>query len=153
MPHQRITVKFIPVFEEDEQKIFEKEIISYDVSRSLDHNIRSDVYCWCDNYTLAAACHGLIHRFYVIELNINSWNNNHPYNKKCIDENVAFEGHPIYANEYGTVFIRQFASVIAVKSVEELESMKKLSNYQKSIKLEDIKEEEHEEEFFMYESV
>ena len=71
VPHQRVSVKFIPVFEEDEQKNFEKEIITYDVSRSLDHNIRSDVYCWCDSYTLAAACHGMIHRFYVIELNIN----------------------------------------------------------------------------------
>merc|ERR1719510_621120 len=80
VPHQRVSVKFIPVFEEDEQKIFEKEIITYDVSRSLDHNIRSDVYCWCDNYTMAAACHGMIHRFYVIELNINC-----PFNKTCID--------------------------------------------------------------------
>ena len=147
VPHQRVSVKFIPVFEEDEQKNFEKEIITYDVSRSLDHNIRSDVYCWCDSYTLAAACHGMIHRFYVIELNINC-----PFNKTCIDENVTFDGRPIYANEYGTVFLRQFASVIAVKSAGELELMKNLSYDQKSIELEYIKEEEHEEEFFMFES-
>ena len=81
-----------------------------------------------------------------------SWNNNCPFNKTCIDKNVAFDGRPIYANEYGTVFLRQFASVIAVKSAGELELMKNLSYDQKSIELEYIKEEEHEEEFFMFES-
>ena len=62
VPCHRISVKFIPVLDHDEPKVIQKEIISYDISRSLEHNIRTNVYCWCDSYTLAASSHGIMHR-------------------------------------------------------------------------------------------
>ena len=53
VPSDRISVKFVPVLDQDEltDSHIEKELISYEMSRSMDHQIRSNIYCWCDNYT------------------------------------------------------------------------------------------------------
>ena len=65
VPEHRVSVQFVPVLEdfESEKTISnEEEIISYETSRCLEHDIRSVKYCWCDNYTMAASKHGIMHR-------------------------------------------------------------------------------------------
>ena len=62
VPEHRVSVQFVPVLEEFEPKTITTEIISYETSRILEHDIRSVRYCWCDNYTMAASKHGIIHR-------------------------------------------------------------------------------------------
>ena len=62
VPEHRVSVQFLPVLEEFEPKTITTEIISYETSRILEHDIRSVRYCWCDNNTMAASKHGIIHR-------------------------------------------------------------------------------------------
>ena len=71
-----------------------------------DYRLRDSAYCWCDNLTMAAGANGFMHRFYVIELTINQWDKNNPKNANLVRDDVC-DKRPIFANEFGKIFIRR----------------------------------------------
>lgn len=106
-PEHVIKISFIPILDEDEE---DGEVlpdpIGLDTPRWLHHRLRDSAYCWCDNLTMAAGANGFMHRFYVIELTINQWDKNNPKNANLVRDDVC-DKRPIFANEFGKIFIRR----------------------------------------------
>ncbi len=108
-PSSRIGIEFVPVFDADEDGLLSPESAGFDVPRWLEHAVRDSKYCWCDNFTMAASAHGIIHRFYVIELTIR-----------------PSENKQVFANEFGKYYIRKNGYTTMIGK-DSLQSMKKSS--------------------------
>lgn len=154
-PEHVIDIKFIPILDEDEDGNISREPIGFEISRSLDHALHDARYCWCDCYTLNAMNNGYLQRFYVIELTINAWNINDSRNSDLIHTDVC-DHRPIFANEYGKIYIRRNGYVCKILSDCDLKKLKN-DSYLKMAEnpsLEQIKSdsESKDTEYFSFES-
>jgi len=75
--------------EDEEDGVLLPEPIGFDPPRWKDHRIHEPEYCWCEASAIAAFSHGILQRFYVIEIVINQWDKNNPQNASLIREDVC----------------------------------------------------------------
>jgi len=157
-PEHIIDIRFVPILDDDEEDgILLPEPIGFDPPRWKDHRIHEPEYCWCEASAIAAFSHGILQRFYVIEIVINQWDKNNPQNASLIREDVC-DKRPIFANEFGKVYIRRNGYVEKVRK----ENLRKLENDsyldEETIpKIEQFnntydKEDDNDTEYFSYES-
>ena len=133
-PDHAIDITFVPILDEDEDGIVMPEPIGFDIQRSLEHIIRDSKYCWCDDFTLSAQANGYMHRFYVIELSINKWDKNDSLNASLVRDDVC-DKRPIFANEFGKIYIRRNGYVWKITSGEDLANLKNYSYIKKTQQL------------------
>lgn len=158
-PDHVIKITFVPILDEDEDGIVLPEPIGLDTQRSLEHTIHGHAYCWCDCLTLSAFGNGVLHRFYVIELSINKWDQNDPRNTGLINQDVC-DQRPIFANEFGKIYIRRNGYVRKIMSGEDLANLKKYSYINDTQNLQDLgllpqnnsDSEDEDTEYFSYDS-
>ena len=89
--------------------------------RGLEHELRVPRYCWCDNYARSALQHGIVHRFFVIEVTLAPWDPAAPDAAPLADA-AAPEMWPVFQNEDGDVYVRRNASTdrFSLRSVEQM---------------------------------
>ena len=127
------------------------EPIGLDTPRWLDHSLRSSAYCWCDNFTMSAQANGFMHRFYIIELQINQWDENDPRNSELVYDEVC-DKRPIYENEFRKIYIRRngYIRELYGKNVTKLKNdtyLKKMS-----IPKLEMNTDDDDTEYFSYDS-
>lgn len=153
VPEHFISVNFVPIVDPGETGV-SPEPIGLDTPRWLEHFVRDTRYCWCDNYTLAACSHGILHRFYVIEVSFHAWNQDDPKNAKIIRKDVI-HGRPIFANECGEIYIRRNGHNLKAEK-KDLEVLKKSSLKVTNENLLDAKADDDSDttsdEYFSYET-
>ena len=120
--------KFVPVIDGDEtdaaaalRREPPPQPMTTEFERDLEHELRVPRYCWCDMYALSALQHGIVHRFYVIEVTLAPWNPAATDAAPLAD--AAAPGMwPVFQNEDGDVFLRRNASTdrISMRSVEQM---------------------------------
>lgn len=83
--------------------------------------LRVPRYCWCDCFAQSALQHGIVHRFYVIEITFAPWNPKAADNRLLVDAAVP-EMWPVFQNEDGHVFLRRNASTdrISIRTVGQM---------------------------------
>ena len=126
VPKSMYSFKFVPVIDGDEIDAAaalrrETQPMSTVFERGLQHELRVPRYCWCDAYALSALQHGIVHRFYVIEVTLAPWNPAAPDTAPLADA-AAPEMWPVFQNEDGDVYLRRNASTdrISMRTVEQM---------------------------------
>ena len=168
IPSHLVSISFVPVLDDDES---EAEAVAETATakgdkilarqgRDLGHEVRESRYCWCDTFTLAASAHGLIHRFYIIEVKIAAWDKSDRRNESVLAEakHVCCDGRPLFANESGNIYMRRPGYTFKIKDGKSLDLVKSqrpsplaantdLSNIMRHALVND---KDDEEEFFSY---
>ena len=132
VPKSMYSFKFVPVIDGDEVDAAaaatalrrEPLLMSTAYERGLEHELRVPRYCWCDAHALSEIQHGVLHRFYVIEITLARWN---PQVAAAPDaaplaDAAAPAMWPVFQNEDGDVYVRRNASTdrFSLRSVEQM---------------------------------
>ena len=72
--------------------------------------IRTLEPCWCDTGALAAFSCGTLNPFFVVELQLEAWNQNDPRNAKLFGKDLLDPAIPSFKAEDGVNYMRRFAS-------------------------------------------
>ena len=127
VPKSMYSFNFVPVIDGDEIDDAvtalrrEPPSMSTVFERGLEHELRVPRYCWCDSYALSALQHGIVHRFFVIEVTLAPWDPAAPDAAPLADA-AAPEMWPVFQNEDGDVYVRRNASTdrFSLRSVEQM---------------------------------
>ena len=126
VPKSMYSFKFVPVIDPDEVEAAadlraKPPSMSTVFERGLEHELRVPRYCWCDMYAIAALQHGIMHRFYVIEVTLAAWNPAAPGAAPLTDATEPAMW-PVFQNEEGEVYVRRNASTdrFSLRSVEQM---------------------------------
>ena len=74
---------------------------------TFQHLVRTLEPCWCESGALAAFRCGLLNPFFVVELQLEAWNQNDPRNAKLFPKDPS---GPNFKAEDGVNYMRRFAS-------------------------------------------
>ena len=74
---------------------------------TFQHLVRTLQPCWCDSGALAAFSCGVLNPFFVVELQLEAWNQNDPRNAKLFPKDPS---GPNFKAEDGVNYMRRFAS-------------------------------------------
>ena len=107
VPRSMYKVRFVPILDSVDEHcdLHHEDTILNGMHRNLPHELNESRYCWCDCYTTAMLERGLMHRFYVIELEFKAWNPLDDLNKHLIIPKAPLV-NPIFENEEGKCFLR-----------------------------------------------
>jgi len=115
VPPHLYKVTFRPVLDcidgqspEDELEAMNKWLnIESEQDPTFQHLVRTLEPCWCDSGALAAFSCGVLNPFFVVELQLEAWNQNDPRNAKLFPKDPS---GPNFKAEDGVNYMRRFAS-------------------------------------------
>ena len=108
VPKHMYNLRFVPVLDSVDERIDvqKEDNVINGMRRELAHELNESRYCWCDCYTTAMLERGVMHRFYVVEIEFKAWDPLDARNKGLVFPEVP-SMNPIFQNEEGKCYLRR----------------------------------------------